>query len=67
MCLYCVSYFVHLYIQAFRSRDGYIMVGAGNDGQFVELCEVRVLCFWFPRVVLAILSTRIEKDFKVNA
>ena len=29
--------------QAFPTKDGYLLVGAGNDGQFKVLCEVRQL------------------------
>ena len=27
--------------QAFKTQDGYILVGAGNDGLFRKLCKVR--------------------------
>lgn len=37
-----VKYCNNINLQAFETKDGYVMVGAGNDGQFVELCKVSV-------------------------
>ena len=37
-CDYSVTFVVP---QAFKTQDGYILVGAGNDGLFRKLCKVR--------------------------
>lgn len=29
------------FTQAFKTQDSYILVGAGNDGQFRLMCKVR--------------------------
>jgi len=36
------SYHLSLFLQAFKTKDGYIVVGAGNDQQFVTVCKVMV-------------------------
>lgn len=33
-------YFLCLLIQGFKTKDGYIVVAAGNDQQFVKVCKV---------------------------
>lgn len=35
-----VAYHLSLFFQAFKTKDGYIVVGAGNDHQFITVCKV---------------------------
>lgn len=40
-CSLVTAYHLSLFFQAFKTKDGYIVVGAGNDHQFVTVCKVR--------------------------